>query len=235
MKKITFRPNNEVTEAMQRAPMPSVKFLPEWFKVLSPYRDGKREYSFEPNGGTFATVKKCIPFLDALTSGYTLTLEQDVIVENQGIEKLFSWKGGDRTVVSSHPFFQYDGFPLPSEYHELAFKWENEWSIETPAGYSLLFTHPLNRVELPFFTLAGLVDSDNYKSAVKLPFFIKKDFTGVIPAGTPIAQVFPIKRDDWVSEIVDFDSKKTLRGKYEVLTALKDFYKKAHWQKKSYK
>ena len=31
-----------------------------------------------------------------------------------------------------------------------------------------------------------------------VPFFIKSGFEGVIPAGTPIAQLIPIKREKWV-------------------------------------
>jgi hypothetical protein len=36
-----------------------------------------------------------------------------------------------------------------------------------------------------------------------MPFFVVKGFTGIIPAGTPYAQMLPFKRENWESEIND--------------------------------
>jgi hypothetical protein len=33
-----------------------------------------------------------------------------------------------------------------------------------------------------------------------MPFYVVKGFTGVIPAGTPYAQILPFKREHWVAE-----------------------------------
>jgi len=35
-----------------------------------------------------------------------------------------------------------------------------------------------------------------------MPFFIVKGFTGVLPAGTPYAQILPFKRENWEAEVV---------------------------------
>lgn len=35
-----------------------------------------------------------------------------------------------------------------------------------------------------------------------MPFFVQKGWTGVLPAGTPYAQILPFKREDWDSEVV---------------------------------
>jgi hypothetical protein len=35
-----------------------------------------------------------------------------------------------------------------------------------------------------------------------MPFFLREGFSGVIPSGTPYAQIIPFKREDWISEIV---------------------------------
>ena len=90
-------------------------------------------------------------------------------------------------------------FAVYEKYDEIPWKWTVPWSIETPKGFSLLFTHPLNRMELPFVTMSGIVDTDEYECPVNLPFLIREGFMGVIPKGTPIAQVIPIKREKWSS------------------------------------
>ena len=60
----------------------------------------------------------------------------------------------------------------------------------------MFVTHPVNRAELPFRLLSGLVDADRY-NAVGLLFpavWIDPDFTGTLPRGTPVAQCFPVPR-----------------------------------------
>jgi hypothetical protein len=94
--------------------------------------------------------------------------------------------------------------------------------------------HPVNRYDLPFITLTGVVDSDIAMSPGNLPFFIKKDFEGIIPKGTPIVQIFPFKRDDWKSQE---DMSLVEEGKKETLLALRlafGYYKSYVWKKKTY-
>jgi hypothetical protein len=43
-----------------------------------------------------------------------------------------------------------------------------------------------------------VVDTDTYTSPVNFPFTLNDPkFEGLIPAGTPIAQVIPFKREQW--------------------------------------
>ena len=73
--------------------------------------------------------------------------------------------------------------------------------IEAPPNYSLLITHPVNRTDLPFTTLTGLVDSDLYHdSRINFPaHWHDLSFTGVLPKGTPVAQCIPVRRERWDS------------------------------------
>ena len=73
--------------------------------------------------------------------------------------------------------------------------------MELPPGYSALYTQPLNRFELPFLTMGGIVDNDKVHLPGTMPFFVLKSFTGVLPAGTPYAQIFPFCREHWSAEI----------------------------------
>ena len=75
-------------------------------------------------------------------------------------------------------------------------KFINPWRIKVPAGYSVLLTQPFNRPDLPFTCFSGFVDCDRFATTINMPFL----WTGpvgqhVLPAGTPIAQIVPIRRD----------------------------------------
>jgi hypothetical protein len=102
--------------------------------------------------------------------------------------------------------------------------------MKLPKGYSALFTHPLNRFDLPFFTASGIVDADYGMGGGGVSFCIDKNFEGVIPAGTPIVQIFPFKRDDWKSEYLQntkeivWNPRKNISG----------WYRKNVWKRKHY-
>jgi hypothetical protein len=85
-------------------------------------------------------------------------------------------------------------------------KFNSFWTIELEAGYSLFATHPVNRDDLPFRTLTGLVDSDRF-TAVGILFpaaWTDERFEGVLPAGTPVAQCFPVSREALSMHFEDF-------------------------------
>ena len=64
----------------------------------------------------------------------------------------------------------------------------------------------------PIKVFEGIVDTDQ-QHIMNFPFVYKDpEFEGIIPAGTPIVQVIPFKREKWT---MDFDNKidiKTLEG-----------------------
>jgi hypothetical protein len=120
-------------------------------------------------------------------------------------------------------------------YEPLMFNFMPSWCIKTPKGYSSLFIHPINRTDLPFYTIGGVLDTDGWGEAGMHPFLLKKGWSGIIPEGTPYMQIIPFKRQDWVS-VVD----KTMTKEYSIAITkrdnkFKDFYKKTHWKIKSYR
>jgi hypothetical protein len=124
---------------------------------------------------------------------------------------------------------------VPHGYDPQPFKFRNDWAIETPKGYSALFVHPLNRGDLPFYTLSGVVDTDDYNVPVNFPFLIRADFEGIIPAGTPIAQVIPIKRESWGHEIGKFDPEYSTKKSAKFNSTIYRAYKNLFWKRKEYK
>jgi len=178
-------------------PIPAVLGLAEWFKDL-PLK------AFNPNmGGEGFTVKKCPPFIDAMTYGFLIPLATDLEVRDGE----FSWNFTlpeklmgeySHSPIDFHDPSQAKGTPFFDE-DRFIVKFNNFWTIQAPPGYSLLFTHPINRADLPFTTLTGLVDCDTfYHSPVHFPArWREASFSGVLPKGTPVAQCIPVKREIW--------------------------------------
>ena len=193
---ITFRCPPEL-KATLPPPIPAVEGVPDWFKAMP-----QRAFSEIMQGEQF-TVKRCPPFIDAMTCGFLIPLATDVRVAGG----MFTWDHdvphGSSIVASHSPLDFHDnsqltGSPLFEE-DRLLIKFNCFWTIELPPGYSLLITHPVNRMDLPFVTLTGLVDADRYRdNFINFPArWSDSDFSGVVPKGTPVAQCVPIKRDDW--------------------------------------
>jgi hypothetical protein len=124
---------------------------------------------------------------------------------------------------------------IPAGFSDQPFKFKNNWSIKTPKGYSALFVHPLNRGDLPFYTLSGFVDTDDYNTPVNFPFLIRADFEGIIPKGTPIAQVIPIKRESWTHEVNNYDPKFTIEKEAKLNSTIYRAYKNLFWKRKDYR
>jgi hypothetical protein len=107
--------------------------------------------------------------------------------------------------ISFHPVSQGELHPARNEAPYP--KWNNPWAIKTPPGYSCLITQPFHR-DLPFTILPGIVDTDTYPVPINFPCVLSNiEFEGLIPAGTPLAQIIPFKRDSWISE---YDNRKTI-------------------------
>jgi len=99
----------------------------------------------------------------------------------------------------------------------------------------LLLMHPSQRHDLPFFTLTAIVDTDKFPNKLHLPFFIKEGFEGIIEAGTPIAQIIPIKRDVWKSEKKSFQEKTHILYNNAMQINFIRAYKNKIWSRKVYR
>ena len=185
---ITFRCAVE-DKGLIAEPVPAKTVLPDWFRKLPPVH--KAHQSVSDNG---LTIKRCMPFLDAMTTGWIIPLPASLRMEvkNSGTETSFGWEF-DKVLVSSHHSYQIDGHPKghlpPNKFH-------NYWTIETPPGWSCLFVQPLNRGPQLFEVLSGVVDTDTYASLIHFPFLATApDGLHVIEKGTPLVQVIPFQRE----------------------------------------
>ena len=184
-------------EGLIPPPVAAAHGVPDWLKAMPATAFSSINLHDED------TVKRCPPFVDAMTAGFLLPLVCDLRIENGEI----TWDndlppGGavefPRSPIGFHDPGQVSGTPL-FEAGRFFMKFHNLWAIEAPEGYAVYFTHPVNRFDLPFTTLSGLVDCDRYRDGfVHFPaHWHDPAFSGVLPRGTPIVQCMPVRRESW--------------------------------------
>jgi hypothetical protein len=207
---LKFRCPREL-EGLLPPPVPATQGVPDWLKAMPAKAHSTINMREEE------TVKRCPPFVDAMTHGFLIPLVCDLRVANGQI----TWDneippGGTldfpRSPIGFHDEGQVTGTPL-FEADRFVVKFHNLWTIEAPEGYCVFFTHPVNRFDLPFTTLSGLVDCDRYYDTwVHFPaHWHNRDFEGVIPKGTPIVQCIPVKRENWTAQISSFTEEEERR------------------------
>ncbi|NEX46553.1 DUF6065 family protein [Pseudotabrizicola algicola] len=170
-------------------PVPAKAYVPDWFRKLPAVDETVLSAT-----NTGLTIKRCMPFLDAMTTGWIIplaaTVRLDILDNGSTVEAGWDF---DRTMVSNHGMHQVRGNPWSGK---PPMKFHNYWSIETPPGWSCLFINPLNRPNGVFEVLAGIVDTDTYRAPVHFPFFATgSDGLHIIEKGSPMVQVIPFRRD----------------------------------------
>jgi hypothetical protein len=211
-------------------PIPAKKMIPQW------YKDGETFYVTKDGSEGNAGLKTCIPFLDILTAGYLLVTPFDIFVGKKEDGSLsIGWNSPEpwQDFINQRPYESGKTIPRPAGHLDSHFVWTNRWGWKTPKGYSTIVTHPYNRFDLPFTTMSGFMDSDKISVNGNVPFFLKEGFYGVIPEGTPYAQIIPIKRKHWKSinspENYDLVVKQNIK-----INGEKAYYKKRSWVRKEY-
>lgn len=254
---------------MQYRPLPVKKNIPEWYLDKEKFvKNEDGSYYLESvikNGETFFhkrhTWKSCPALLDIFISGYYLFTPCDIEVKKNRITVenyppvIFDfdekWNTPTEFENWSESEFGFpicggrgvqEGLPYPEGYYPYSFYWIPNWYAQIPQNYTLLFTHPINIENLPFKTMSGFVDATNILLGTgRYPFYIKENWEGIIPAGTPFAQLIPIKNESWNSEIVEheYEDAKELYYRKKTEYAIDpgfpgNLYKKIDWLKKEY-
>ena len=226
----------DLTELSNFPPQPALKNVPEWYKKMQSYIENKKEIT-DPSTIP-GTIKKCIPVFDAMTAGYILYTQNDVYVktqidpQTQTKAPYFYWSGGAglefHAIEQAEKHPNVNGFPFP--------KWLNPYSIKTPKGYSTLFVSPLHNPNGFFTVFPGIVDTDNYSVPINFPFTMNDPtWEGLIPAGTPMVQIIPFKRDKWKNITGGIEDRKNVVKQDSLLhTKWFDKYKTLFWEHKNY-
>lgn len=238
--KITFIDSTQGNIQPEFYPTPAKRDLPDWYKSINSFYEETNVDNLKYLGARGApTVKKCMPVFDALSSGYLIKLVNDVVVFDKpgDTNPWYRWSN-DETAIMFHDYDQIEGYPLPSPHLEdvPVAKFKNNWGVKTPSGYSCWIKQPSHRA-LPFEILEGVVDTDTFNIPIEFPFFLKDpDWRGLIPAGTPIAQIIPFKRESFVHdhkiESENFAPSQTQLSR--IRAVFDNGYKSFFWQRKSY-
>lgn len=202
--RIVFRCDPALADHLPR-PVAARGMLPDWL------RDMPAHAHSDIHGRDIRTVKQCPPFIDAMAYGFTILLPCDVSVDRGA----FSWQwdvpepatqGHPRAPLSFHVPAQFPNAPFARD-GQAALKFNSFWTIELEPDWSLFATHPVNRDDLPFRLISGLVDSDRfYDGGINFPaVWTQPDFSGVLPKGTPVAQCFAVPRAPYDVVFESFD------------------------------
>lgn len=249
-------PENKNTDKFK--PSAVKAHIPQWYLDKDKHKknpDGQYTLSISyKNGETdisrIPSWKSCPAMLDIFLSGYYLFTPCDIEVKNN---PEYPEKGGP-VVLEFDPKWGTsqlgmaicrsrgieEGLPFPDGYYEHTYIWTPNWFIEVPEGYTALVSHPININALPFKTISGFIDASNILvSSGNFPFYVKEGWTGIIPAGTPYAQIIPIKNESWESDIVEYTDEELdqylekRHREYMVGHGLTK-YKELDWLKKHY-
>ena len=212
---------------------PAKKTIPEWYKKIPSYlkpREGINHF-----GRDISTVKKCIPFFEGLTIGYMMTLPFDIYVESTKDNVVISWQVKTDGSFELEESERIPGLFIGEQYCKTPVRLNLFPSITTQKGYSLLITNPINRTDLPFYTFGAVIDADHSGMSISPTILVKKDFVGVIEKGTPIAQIIPFKRDNWVVKKEKIMTQEEVdKNAFNLTSTIKNSYVKNFWHKKSF-
>lgn len=238
---IKFQAIDQVSDAVLDIPKPAVMSIPDWYKNSPTRMDGEKAdgLSKETVAVSNLTIKGCSPFLDALSFGYIYELPFDIEFRKDPIKGLGIRWATEMDLISGHTADQYQLLPDPVDGLSGVLKWVFPFKLETPIGYSCLFTHPLNRHDLPFRTFSGVVDTDTYPGAVQFPFqllstILEKDIF-ILEKGTPLCQIVPFKRDDWDSSKEEYNELANKKAHFSLKSKIVRSYKTQWWNKKSFR
>jgi hypothetical protein len=196
-------------------PYPAGDHVPDWFKNMP--------LDFEHGG----TLKRCPPFLAAMTSGYIIPAPADARLIMSADGELSA--SGTVNFLGGHFPDQMTGSPFAGM---RVIKFENPWVIVTPPGYVCMITAPINRFELPFTALTGVVETDTYYREVHLPMActMRPGQEYKIARGAPMIQVIPMRRDEWSARTGLVDPAR--RDEQErMFKSDVHFYKQHFWRK----
>jgi hypothetical protein len=209
--------------------VPSKSVIPEWYKNIPTL--GVKEQIGE-NEQTM--LKKCMPFIDALSIGYMITLPYDLYVRNFENSPFLTWRDGIEHTPSWRSRVANENL-VPADHFPMEYVWNACVSIKVPKGYSMIATHPFNRHDLPFTTLTGIVEGDfAMVPNGSFPFFIRKEFEGLIPQGTPIIQLIPFLQQSWESDKKDGLVEEGINNAKASRLVFSGWYKKKYWNRKDY-
>jgi hypothetical protein len=212
-------------------PYPANQKIPQWFLDTPKFIPDAPKV--DRMGDPLTTIRSCVPFMDLMTAGYHIPLPCDVWVHREGDTTSVRWSQDELTLVIPHDPIRNKLMPTSEAYEHILFKIANPWIIRTPKNYSSIVQHPYGH-DLPFESIASIVDTDKFPIPINIPIRFKKNFQGLIPKGTPFIQVIPFKREEWKSNM-SYDDGQLESIWYKAHSYFFDRYRRFFRAKKTFK
>jgi len=243
MHAIGFNPTSEIAETLIPMPRPASEYSPAWYSDMGAFLNKKARIGPDDDESYFGsadlTVKMCVPFRDGMFAGYIQEAWQDIYLDlSDNNPENFKYILPTKSPrMMNHR--DTTSMPIGNNFYQTEFVFHPPWTPEVPKGWSVLYTQPINRVDLVTWFPSAIVDNDTFTHShdeSNIPFYIKKDFVqGVIPKGTPLYQMIPIRREAWSSHPNRYDPITQAKISQEPRKTFWGGYKKIFWQKKEYK
>ena len=213
-------------------PVPAARCVPKWLGQM-PAHVPSPAHGPAPAPAQTPTVKNCMPFIEAMTLGYVIPVPTDITFTMEADRLRVDVAGFDVPLVDVHSGDQLLGAPYAGT---PVVKFRTPWLIRTPSGYSTLVLAPLNRLEIPFQPLAGLVETDSYYRQIAFPTLctMRPGQRVKLERGTPLVQVVPVPREAWASQVGPSDALAN-KAQDDQWEANQHMYREEHWEKKSFR
>jgi hypothetical protein len=211
-------------------PVPASKIIPEWYKDIPPFAPIDKNYI--PTDG-IGSVKKCIPVLDYMTTGYIIKNPFHSVISKKyedGYHATTSISTKDQ-YIGSQPHHQCPVKINDQKNHYV--KIHQPWLIKTPPGYSCFYYQPHYLFNKTLEILPGIIDTDKFSEPVSLVSILHSDSVTLEP-DEPLVVVFPFKRDEWSMEIKKFDHTSNSIFKFMLLRIWHGTYQKLIHTKKRF-
>ena len=217
-------------------------FRPVLAKSVAPSWWKKAKVAEVVNGIVAKTIRSCPAMQDWLSSGYLILANRDIYVRNgvtpedsntrffhtedTVLDEMETYASATHPTIQMHDAFSYmstSDAPVKD-----AFKMSNPWNITTPPGYSCFYLDPFLFQNDYFATWQGIIDTDKFnvnKDNSQIIFYPKVNHSFVIKKGTPICQVIPYQREEWVATYTVKDHKSYITNLSEYTTEREDGHK----------
>jgi hypothetical protein len=133
----------------------------------------------------------------------------DMAVKVNGREKL-EWEMSDtRFTADGHHHNQFlDHLPENAKQkYYWVFKPDSPWFVQTSPGYSIMQLDPFYFFNENFESAWGIQDSDFYHNLNPL-LLVKKNSNFIIERGTPLAVIYPYKREEIIGTCKPYNYEK---------------------------
>jgi len=212
--------------------VPAGKLKPQWYKDTNAWVGQPHQ--------SYPTIKKCMPVGDLINAGYIVTNPVEQTLRTEPRRDISGVQGFTReypvgwSIQAPQEGHEHEQCPVKMNGTKKDYiTFSVPWRIETPPGWSCLIMAPFYHFEERYKLFPAIIDTDT----IDVPWnnwpgvMSKEEFT--LEPGAPLAQVIPIKRDNWRMELeVDESGLKRETG---LKFFLSDAYAKLFHRKKRYR